>query len=211
MSLVLEENVPARMRDGVTLLVDVFRPAAPGRYPVLLMRTPYGKDRNREFGDMACEGHDGYDSAEWAAALPFSTGAVGMFGLSYLGTVQWVAANEKPPHLQAIAPMQASTKSLSAFLFRPGRLDITAIVPLVMQAAMARLRTMEQGEASPAERASYFRQLVDAMDRLYADGYRELPLGQLASLDHLGMAEVFAPILAGDRANPRRSRWTSAL
>ena len=42
--VIKEENVPARMRDGVTLYADVYRPDAPGRFPVVLMRTPYGKD-----------------------------------------------------------------------------------------------------------------------------------------------------------------------
>ena len=34
--IVLENMVPVKMRDGVTLYADVFRPAAPGKYPVLV-------------------------------------------------------------------------------------------------------------------------------------------------------------------------------
>lgn len=40
-------DVPARMRDGVTLRANVHRPDAPGRWPTLLIRTPYGKDDQR--------------------------------------------------------------------------------------------------------------------------------------------------------------------
>ena len=40
---------------------------------------------------------DGYDTIEWIGAQPWSNGRVGMFGLSYLGTVQWLAAKERPP------------------------------------------------------------------------------------------------------------------
>jgi hypothetical protein len=36
-------DVPAKMRDGVTLLADVYSPIGPGSYPVLLMRLPYNK------------------------------------------------------------------------------------------------------------------------------------------------------------------------
>ena len=36
------ETVRVPMRDGVMLATDVYRPAAPGRYPVILLRTPYG-------------------------------------------------------------------------------------------------------------------------------------------------------------------------
>jgi predicted acyl esterase len=40
----VESNVRVRMRDGVQLSTDVYRPDANGRFPVLVMRTPYGKD-----------------------------------------------------------------------------------------------------------------------------------------------------------------------
>ncbi len=39
-----EINVPARMRDGITLRADVYRPESDGRYPAILSRLPYGKD-----------------------------------------------------------------------------------------------------------------------------------------------------------------------
>ena len=35
-------TVQVRMRDGVLLTTDVYTPARPGRYPVILQRTPYG-------------------------------------------------------------------------------------------------------------------------------------------------------------------------
>src|ERR1700678_1966443 len=42
-NVVLERDVPMKTRDGVTLYADVWRPDEPGRFPVLLSRTPYGK------------------------------------------------------------------------------------------------------------------------------------------------------------------------
>ena len=50
------------------------------------------------------EGKDGYDTIEWIAAQPWSNGKVAMDGGSYLGTVQWLAALERPPHLRCIMP-----------------------------------------------------------------------------------------------------------
>ena len=41
--IAMERNVPATMRDGTVLYADVYRPAADGRYPVLLERIPYSK------------------------------------------------------------------------------------------------------------------------------------------------------------------------
>src|ERR1700731_2614609 len=118
------------MRDGVTLRADVYRPKADGKYPVLLGRTPYDKTGTLHFGLKAAargyvviaqdvrgrfesegewytfryESQDGYDTVEWAAALPYSNGKVGMFGGSYVGATQYLAALAKPPHLAGICP-----------------------------------------------------------------------------------------------------------
>jgi putative CocE/NonD family hydrolase len=43
MGVLVERDVPGAMRDGTLLRADVYRPAGPGRHPVLLRRTPYGK------------------------------------------------------------------------------------------------------------------------------------------------------------------------
>jgi putative CocE/NonD family hydrolase len=127
-----ERNVAVPMRDGVVLRADVIRPSQ-GRVPTLVYRTPYGKDdalkeyttftrasergyavvaqdvRGRyasdgEFRPYENEGRDGYDTIEWAARQPWSNGRVGTFGLSYPGAVQWLAAVENPPHLEAMVP-----------------------------------------------------------------------------------------------------------
>lgn len=124
-AIVAEVNVPMKTRDGVTLNADVYRPQEAGRHPVILRRTPYGKSsagpegiyfaqqgyvyiaqdvRGRETsgGDwypFIHEAKDGYDAVEWAAALPYSNGRVGMTSGSYEGIVQLFAAMEAPPHL----------------------------------------------------------------------------------------------------------------
>ena len=106
-----ERNAVVTMRDGVKLKADIYRPTADGKFPVLLQRTPYNKDNDVDFGFKAAargfvvivedvrgryasegewytfknEPNDGYDTIEWAAALPYSDGKVGMFGGSYVG------------------------------------------------------------------------------------------------------------------------------
>ena len=42
----IERNVAVPMRDGVVLRADVYSPDEPGPHPVLVLRTPYGKDGN---------------------------------------------------------------------------------------------------------------------------------------------------------------------
>ena len=90
-----------RSAGGATELVR----AAVGRgYAVVLqdVRGRYGSAG--EFEPYRHEGKDGYDTIEWAARQPWSTGAVGSFGLSYPGAVQWLAAVERPPSLKAMVP-----------------------------------------------------------------------------------------------------------
>jgi uncharacterized protein len=131
--VVVDRGVPVTMRDGVVLFADVYRPAGPGRFPVLLERTPYDKavDKEIDIGERAAaegyvvivqdvrgrytsggewypfrhESQDGYDTIEWAAGLPYSNGKVGMFGSSYVGATQMLAAIAHPPHLAGICPM----------------------------------------------------------------------------------------------------------
>ena len=131
--IVTEHNVTIPMRDGTPLRAEILRPQRPEKFPVLVYRTPYGKDnalaefttfrhavergyavvvqdvRGRyasggEFSPYQNEGRDGYDTIEWAARQSWSDGNVGTFGLSYPGAVQWLAAVESPPHLKAMVP-----------------------------------------------------------------------------------------------------------
>ncbi len=134
----IENLVPIRMRDGVILYADIYRPAPEGKYPVLVSRTPYSTERYPSAYDSAVfyarrgyvyvyqdvrgrhesEGkwepfrndiEDGYDTVEWAAGQAWSNGKVGMEGGSYLGHVQWRAAMAAPPHLVTIFPSVAAT------------------------------------------------------------------------------------------------------
>ena len=125
-----DQRVPVPMRDGVELVATVTRPKPEGRYPAILLRTPYGRELSalegawwaargyahvaqdvRGRGDSGGawdpfqnERHDGYDTIEWLAAQPWCDGRVGMIGASYLGYVQWQAAVEKPAALRCIIP-----------------------------------------------------------------------------------------------------------
>jgi uncharacterized protein len=128
--ITIENNVGVPMRDGLRLATDIYRPAGDGKFPVILIRTPYQKnmvelqgkyyarrgyvaavqDCRGRFGSPGTwepfmhEADDGYDAIEWLAAQPWSSGKVGMIGGSYLGWVQWWAASRNPPHLTTIVP-----------------------------------------------------------------------------------------------------------
>lgn len=126
----IEHAVMVAMRDGIKLAADVYRPNAEGKFPVILERTPYGRENALEANSYAKRGYvfvaqdvrgrfgsegefhpfvqeatDGYDTVEWCAAQPWSTGDVGMIGGSYLGFVQWAAAREGSKHLKCLIPI----------------------------------------------------------------------------------------------------------
>src|SRR6185436_10926968 len=143
-----EFNVRIPIRDGVALSADIYRPDAPGKFPVILVRTPYdngtaavrvaGKkwasqgfvyvvqdvrgrgDSDGEFYPMVNEAADGYDTIQWLAAQPWSNGKVGMTGGSYLGWVQVYAATLKPPALAAMVPMVTPTDPDRSFPMQYG-------------------------------------------------------------------------------------------
>jgi predicted acyl esterase len=55
------------------------------------------------------EADDIYEAVEWAAAQAWSTGKVGLTGVSYMAIVQWNAASRNPPHLSAICPWEGAS------------------------------------------------------------------------------------------------------
>jgi putative CocE/NonD family hydrolase len=143
-----EHDVKVVMRDGVVLRADIYRPAVEGKFPVLLERTPYDKRtfamglrgaaqgyvvilqdvRGRyasegEWYPFKNEANDGYDTIEWAAALPYSNGKVGMFGGSYVGATQMLAAITHPPHLAGICPVVTASNYHSNWTYQGGAFE----------------------------------------------------------------------------------------
>ncbi len=131
-------DLPITMSDGVVLSANIFFPArpdgtrAPGRFPTLLVQTPYNKDTQDPHSDYLVQrgyvdvivdvrgaGSSGgtfdswgtrqqLDSKElvaWAAAQPWSTGSVGLHGESWYGINQLLTAAQQPPALKAIFPV----------------------------------------------------------------------------------------------------------
>jgi len=132
-TLKIDFNQRVRMRDGVELSADVYRPDSTGKFPVILSRTPYNKnggstlaiaryfvprgyvfvamdvrgrgDSDGEFVPYRNDGRDGYDTIEWCAKQTWSTGKIGTIGGSYNGRIQWLTALEQPPHLTTMIAM----------------------------------------------------------------------------------------------------------
>ena len=143
-----ERNVEIPMRDGTILRADMYSPDDDGPHPVLLSRTPYNKQganvmfdclkaagmgyvvvvqdcRGRYNSDgvfypFLNESQDGYDTIEWIARQPWCTGKVGMYGPSYIGATQWLAAIAQPPHLVTIAPNVTASDYHDGWTYQSG-------------------------------------------------------------------------------------------
>jgi len=150
-AVTVDHDVPAKTRDGVTLRADIYRPDVPGKFPVLLQRTPYSKTNGWDggfFSKAAAQGYvvvvqdvrgrytsegdwypfiheaeDGYDAVEWAASLPYSDGKVGMFGGSYVGATQMLAATARPPHLAGICPSVTASNYHDGWVYQGGAFE----------------------------------------------------------------------------------------
>ncbi len=146
----IQQGVSVKMRDGVSLAADVYRPivdrGSEEKFPVLLQRTPYNRAGGaQQANDLAAHGYivvmqdtrgrfgsggefypfrnesaDGYDTVEWAAQLDQSNGKVGMFGGSYVGATQMLAAMAVPPHLIAVFPYVTASEYYDGWTYQNG-------------------------------------------------------------------------------------------
>jgi uncharacterized protein len=203
------------MRDGTVLRATVYRPAAVGPWPTLVTRTPYGKDlpgvaawldpvraaaagflvvvqdvRGRfasggEWEPFAHESADGFDTVEWAARLPGSNGRVGMFGVSYWGNTQWLAAIAQPPSLCAIAPGLTWSDPGDGLVGRGGALQLATGMVWGLEQGLDTLR--RRGESS-----TRIERLLDEIDRLGEKGVWRLPASVAALLDLYGVPGLAA-------------------
>jgi putative CocE/NonD family hydrolase len=199
-------DVPAKMRDGVTLRANIYRPGADGNYPVLLTRLPYGKDlplgssvldpvraarqgyivvvqdtrgRFTSEGDwypLRDEGPDSYDTIEWAAALPGSNGKVGMYGASYFGFTQWAGAIQNPPHLAALFPYVTWADPHNGVFSRGGALELGIQASWLLETGLDTVLRRERGNPDPRESFRKLVALAGEIDRLPSEGYYSLPL-----------------------------------
>ena len=216
-AVTVELDVPATMRDGTVLRANVYRPAGDGPWPVLLTRLPYGKDlpggtalldpvqatrrgymvvvqdtRGRftsggEWEPFRCEAEDGYDTVAWAAGLPGADGQVGMYGASYFGNTQWMAAIEQPPALKALIPFITWSEPLDGTIARGGALELgTGANWTLLQGLNQLMRRYDRDDRQAMGRAIVA--LIADYDRLAAENYWKLPLGDFEPIARHGIA-----------------------
>ncbi|HLZ90916.1 MAG TPA: CocE/NonD family hydrolase [Candidatus Acidoferrum sp.] len=218
-AITVERNAVVTMRDGAKLRADIYRPKDEGKFPVLLVRTPYDKTQEMEFGVRAAtrgyvvvaqdvrgrfqsegewypfknESQDGYDTVEWAAALPYTNGKVGMFGGSYVGATQYLAAIAKPPHLAGICPNVTASNYHDGWTYQGGAFEQWFNESWSTGLAMNTMRRrVEDGQNAAA-------------------GTKTLPLTKYAVLEAppaAGLAPYFADWLAHPNFDEYWKQWS---
>ncbi len=174
----LERGVQCKLSDGVSLVSDHYYPGGDGPWPTLLMRQPYGRDiastvvyahpvwfarfgfhvviqdvRGRggsegEFYPFRHEGQDGAETIAWLRNHSASNGRIGMYGFSYQGATQLLAAVEQPEGLQCIAPHMTATDLYRGWFYHQGALRLSSSLGWGIQMLREDARRRNLREAS---------------------------------------------------------------
>lgn len=224
----VQVGVPCTMRDGTVLRADVYQPSHGDGHPVLLLRIPYDKRiaqtivyqhpiwyakhgytvvvqdvRGRyasegRFDPLRSEAEDGYDSIQWAATLPRTSGKVGMYGFSYAGATQLLAATQRPPALACLVPGFTGGDFYDGWTYKGGALHHAFIISWVMQ-LLAIPDALKQAKVDLAVRLA---EQVNNFPGLYwAQPLKDFPL-----LKGTGVADYFFDWLEHDT---RDEYWQS--
>jgi putative CocE/NonD family hydrolase len=195
--MVVDIGVTIPMRDGVETVADVYRPAAEGRWPVVMTRCPYDRsdphmgsmvivdpawlarhgfavivqdtrgrgESDGEFDPFFQEIDDGYDTVEWAAVQPWSTGAVGIYGASYMGIAAYQAVASRAPHLRAAVAFVGTPQMSMRTLGGPLSAVSSAWYGLLLVLETVRRRPMD-----PDAKASLMGRIIGMMMDANATG-----------------------------------------
>jgi putative CocE/NonD family hydrolase len=174
----LERGVRCRLADGTELVSDHYYPPQPGRSPTLLMRQPYGRDiastvvyahpvwfarhgynvviqdvRGRgdsagEFYPFRHEARDGAETIAWLRTRAEGNGRIGMYGFSYQGMTQFLAAAEQPEGLVCIAPGMTAGDLYHGWFYQHGALRLGATLGWGLQLLKADARRKKLRDAS---------------------------------------------------------------
>jgi hypothetical protein len=181
----LERGLVCRLADGTALVSDHYYPAGEGPWPTLLMRQPYGRDiastvvyahpvwfarhgyhvavqdvRGRggsegTFYPFRHEGRDGAETIAWLRNHPACNGRIGMYGFSYQGATQLLAATEQPEGLECIAPHMTAADLYHGWFYYHGALRLSSSLGWGMQMLREDARRLGLRDASDRLEAAW--------------------------------------------------------
>jgi uncharacterized protein len=194
----LERGVECRLADGTILVSDHYYPAGQGPWPTLFMRQPYGRDiastvvyahpvwfarrgyhvaiqdvRGRggssgAFYPFRHEGRDGAEAIAWLRTHPACNGRIGMYGFSYQGATQLLAAAEQPEGLQCIAPHMTAADLYHGWFCQHGVLRLSSTLGWGIQMLREDARRLGLRDASDKLEAAWANVRAQAVHVPYA-------------------------------------------
>ncbi len=181
----LERGVACRMSDGTLLRSDHYYAAGGEPQPTLLMRQPYGRDiastvvyahpiwfarqgynvviqdvRGRgdsegSFYPFRHEAKDGAETIAWLRSRPECNGRIGMYGFSYQGATQLLAAAEQPEGLACIAPAMTASDLYNGWFYHHGALRLASSLGWGLQMLKEDARRLGLHDASAKLEAAW--------------------------------------------------------
>lgn len=197
--VMLERGVECCLSDGVVLRSDHYYAAGNTPRPTLLMRQPYGRDiastvvyahpvwfarrgynvviqdvRGRggsegAFYPFRHEGRDGAETIAWLRTRPECNGRIGMYGFSYQGATQLLAAAEQPEGLECIAPAMTACDLYRGWFYQNGALRLASSLGWGLQMLKEDARRLGLRDASNKLEASWNNVRAQALTMPYAD------------------------------------------
>ncbi len=232
----LVRDVELRLSDGTVLRSDHYLPPGGGPAPALLVRQPYGKDiattvvyahpvwfarhgyavvvqdvRGRgasggEFYPFLHEEQDGHETLEWLSQRPECNGRIGMYGFSYQGVTQLLAAARGHPALRCIAPWMTAGDLHRGWFYQGGLLRLASTVGWATQ--------MLRGDAHRLG----LRDAARALDAAWIQSAAHVHAAPFAEIPHLTAPELpgyYSDWIAHDQPGPYwerqdiSNRWES--
>lgn len=122
---------------------------------------------------------DGYDSVEWVSSQPWCDGKVGMYGVSYVGATQWLAAKSGAPSLGAIVPGVTASDYHEGWAWQGGAFELG----FNLSWAMGSLTAANWGNLSRRLHLSedHLDRVIEAKDNL-TEGFLHLPMKDMPHL-----------------------------
>jgi putative CocE/NonD family hydrolase len=155
------------------------------------VRGRYTSEGGDDWRPMETEAADGADTIAWAAQLPGSNGNVGMWGPSYLGNVQWLAAAERPLALKAIVPQFTWHRPEDGLAYRGGAKELGTVTGWGLGTGFDLVMRRHADDAEVMTK--HLKGLVGDVDDLPKRTFWELPTGSDPVLERHGLASLARP------------------
>jgi hypothetical protein len=162
-------------------------------YNVVIQDVRGRGDSEGDFYPFRTEGRDGADTIRWLRRRSESDGKVGMYGFSYQGLTQLLAAAEQPEGLICIAPAQTACDLYHGWFYRQGALRLASSLGWGLQMLKADARRRKLRTAS------------DGLEKAWADLRTQplvTPYGLHPQLQHEGLPTYVHDWITHDTPGP---------